>query len=205
MRYLWFCIALIALYPLSPTLSQSEQPEGKNLDDQFREMRDKAETYNEYRVIKGSQLNTLWKSVQDTLQAYRSGLENRAAVTNELNVKLQELQSRLSNTEQLLDAAVDRENTIAFLGREVRKGFYNLIMWILVFLLGATAVAMSVRSHRHGNEAREAVDNLHQLETEFEELRRKSQEKQARLARELQTERNRVAELSERIERGTSL
>ena len=205
MRNLWFCIVLIALYPLSPTLSQSEQSEDKNLNDQFREIRDNAETYNEYRVIKGSQLNTFWKSVQDTLQAYRSGLENRAAVVHELNVKLQELQSQMSNAEQLLTTAVERENTIAFLGREVRKDFYNLIMWILVFLLGATAVAMSVRSHRHGNEAMEAVDNLHQLEAEFEELRRKSQEKQTRLARELQTERNRVAELSERIERGTSL
>lgn len=205
MRNLWFCIVLIALCPLSPTLSQSEQPEVQNLNDQFREMRDKAETYNEYRVIKGTQLNTLWKSVQDTLQAYRSGLENRAAIVHELNVKLQELQSQLSNTEQMLTTAVERENTMNFLGWEVRKDFYNLIVWILIFLLGATAVAMSVRSHQHGKEAREAVDNLHQLEAEFEEFRRKSQEKQTRLARELQTERNRVAELSEKIDRGSSL
>jgi hypothetical protein len=196
MRMIIASVLLLTLLGSSAAFAQAAESENRNLNDQFRELRDKAETYNEYRVIKGSSLNSFWKSVQDSLQSYRTGMESRAATISVLNTQLNDLRQRANQLEEELNLSRSRENALPFLGFHLHKHVYNTVVWSLIFALAAAAIAMSVRSIQHGRNAGRAAEDLQQLETEHEEFRKKAQEKQAKLARELQTERNRVEELN---------
>jgi hypothetical protein len=109
-------VLFLTLLDSSAAFAQAAESENRNLNDQFRELRDKAETYNEYRVIKGSSLNSFWKSVQDSLQSYRTGLESRAATISELNTQLNDLRQRANQLEEELNLSRSRENALPFLG-----------------------------------------------------------------------------------------
>lgn len=196
MRTIIASVLLLTLLGSSAAFAQTAEPENRSLNDQFRELRDKAETYNEYRVIKGSSLNSFWKSVQDSLQSYRTGLDSRAASISELNTQLNDHRQRLQQLEEDLNLSRSRENSLPFLGFHLHKQVYNTVVWVLIFGLSAATIAMSVRSIQHGRNAGRAAEDLQELEAEYEEFRKKAQEKQTKLARELQTERNRVEELN---------
>ena len=68
-------------------------------------------------------------------------------------------------------------------------------MWGLVILFGATAAVVIARSGLHSREARYRINLYNELEEEFKTYKAKANEKEKKLARELQTERNKLDEL----------
>jgi hypothetical protein len=68
-------------------------------------------------------------------------------------------------------------------------------MWGLVILLGAIAGIVIARSGRFKYEADYRIKLYNELEEEFKGYKSKANDKEKKLARELQTERNKVDEL----------
>ncbi|MES2109156.1 MAG: hypothetical protein V4577_10430, partial [Bacteroidota bacterium] len=88
-----------------------------------------------------------------------------------------------------------RVNAVNFLGIYIDKSLYNMIMWGLVIALGITAAIVIYRTGSFSREAKYRVDLYNELDEEFKAYKAKANEKEKKLARELQTERNKVDEL----------
>src|SRR5690606_9610516 len=98
--------------------------------------------------------------------------------------------AELINTHQELDRVNEEKDSITFLGVPFSKGGYMAFMWGLVGLLVLALVFFIYRykqSHTHTVEAR---NNLVTTEKEFDAYREKALEKEQRLGRQLQDERN---------------
>ena len=87
---------------------------------------------------------------------------------------------------------------ISMLGISINKGTYNWIMWGLVLFLGAAFAFILFQSFSLRKEARYRSNLYSDLSEEFQAYKTKCNDKEKKLARELQTEKNRIDELLRR-------
>ncbi|QHT70127.1 hypothetical protein GXP67_27510 [Rhodocytophaga rosea] len=187
-------------------------PTGGNnsLAKQFFSLRDKSNSYQEYKVIKQTSLNTFWKNVQDTLTQARKQLQ---AIQGNTNSQLQAVQAKMDGQQaeltRLKSSVAERDEklkTIAYntdrinvFGLNLLKDTYiylNIaIISILVLLLGG-----AIYKYKDSNKV--AVSKVNEFETVKSELngcRQKLRERETVMGRELQTERNKIEELNQTI------
>ena len=140
-------------------------------------------------------VTSFYKNMRDTINADRKKLQEAEAKLAAATKTTTDLQSNVSEKEKSLEQSNARVNAINLLGIYIDKGVYNLIMWGLVIALGLTAAIVIYRSGSYSREARYRISLYNELEEEFKTYKAKANEKEKKLARELQTERNKVDEL----------
>lgn len=136
-------------------------------------------------------ISALWQNASDTLNENRVKLktaEKKLAVQSKL---VDSLQTQLQNNAQ----AADTSNDINILGFTFAKSTYNLVVWSIVGALVLIMIIVVNRSAAFRREARYRVQLYSELEEEFKTYKTKANDKEKKLARELQTERNKLDEL----------
>jgi hypothetical protein len=140
-------------------------------------------------------LNAFHKSITDTLIQARKGLkasQNSLAVANKT---IDSLQTSIKANAQSLNESNEKVDEVSLIGVPVTKATYNLIMWGLVIVFGAIAGIVLARSGSNIREAKYRVQLYNELEEEYRVYKIKANEKEKKMARELQTERNKLDEL----------
>jgi hypothetical protein len=132
-----------------------------------------------------------WKNAKDSLKATRTQLKAANDKITEQAKTINGLQADVTSKENLLA----KTDTISFIGIPLAKSTYNMIMWGLVLVFGAVAGIVIARSGSAQREATYRTNLYNELEEEFKTFKAKANEKEKKLARELQTERNKVDEL----------
>jgi len=137
-------------------------------------------------------LSVFWKSVSDTLKQYRAQIKATKAKLPLQAKLIDSLKQEIQSKDQALSEKVTEVNII---GITLSLSTYNLIVWalIIVFVL-ATFIVIS-RSGSFKHEAQYRIKLYSELEDEFKAYKTKANEKEKKLARELQTERNKLDEL----------
>ena len=193
-----FIITVFLLFISSAVFSQSEDP-NQTLRQQFQDMLESSESYTEYKVIKRTNLSEYSRAVQDTLANNRnqiSGLNNEVA---DLKSQVNQLSTRITDLESQLEESEALRESLVFLGIPLHKATYHLIVWILIsglVVFGVFAYTSFMRSNKVTSKTRKEIK---ELELEYEEHKKKSHEKQIKMGRELQTERNLVEELKAKL------
>lgn len=196
-------VAVVLLLISAPVISQSESSTETSADQtlkvRFQEMLDKSESYTEYKVIKKTNLTLYSRAVQDSLKVNRSEIGKLKNIVNDQESQISQLSTRITDLESQLKKSEELREGLSFLGINIHKTTYHLIVWTIIGALAAFGV-FSYTSFIRSNIVRSKTNKEYKtLEVEFEEFKKKSQEKQLKVARELQTERNRVEELKTKI------
>ena len=137
----------------------------------------------------------VWKSAMDTLTATKRQLNDAQSKLTAQGKVIDSLKNAAAGKDQTLTASHDRADEVDILGLSLSKTAYNLITWGLILLFGITAVSVVARSANYRHEAKEKAQLYQELEDEFKAYKTKANDKEKKLARELQTERNKVDEL----------
>ncbi|MBK0377760.1 hypothetical protein [Mucilaginibacter segetis] len=137
----------------------------------------------------------LWKNYNDTLNITRRKLKEAEAKIAVQAQKIDTLQTEVGTKADKLSTAKAKVDEISFLGIPLNKTTYNWIMWGLVIGLGALAAIVIIRSGANIREARYRTKLYNELDEEYRAHKVKANEKEKKLARELQTERNKLDEL----------
>lgn len=172
-----------------PTHEDTVLMSDKSINGQYKYLLTKIYHYQE------PQISAFYKSLKDTIEAAKQKLKETEAKLAAQTKTTSDLQSNVNDKEKSLALSNSRVNSVNFLGLYIDKQLYNLIMWGLVIVLGATAAIVIFRSGSLGREARYRINLYNELDEEFKAYKAKANEKEKKLARELQTERNRVDEL----------
>lgn len=135
------------------------------------------------------------KSVTDTLNAERHKLRDANAKVTEQAKTLADMQSSVSTKDESLSTLQKKVNSISLLGIPMTKSAYNILMWGLVLVLGGSLAAVVYLSASNKREAAYRIQLHDELTEEFAAYKAKTNEKEKKLARELQTERNKLDEL----------
>lgn len=170
----------------------------QTLNMQYTEMLRKSRNMDGYKLINPNRLSAFWKSTADTLRKERRSLAEARTKVNTLSSSLESLKDNLSSNEKELAESTTKVNQVSFLGFPMDKATYNMIMWGAVILLAIALTICVIQSTRARIEARYRVKLFEELSTEFQTYKVKANEREKKLARELQDERNKLDELGYR-------
>lgn len=140
-------------------------------------------------------LGAYHKSIMDTLRQARGELKTSEAKVASQNKLIDSLQNQIKANDASLSASNAKVDSIDMFGIKLPKSTYNLIMWGLVIIFGVIAGIVIARSGSYSREAKYRIQLYNELDEEYKNYKIKANEKEKKLARELQTERNKLDDL----------
>lgn len=167
-------------------------------------MLDNSESYTEYKVIKRTALNEYSAAVHDSLADNRSqisGLQNEAS---ELKSQVSQLSTRIKDLESQLEESEKLRESLLFVGIPMNKATYHTFVWVIIAGLAVFGIFAYTSFMRSNKVTAKTKKEMKAIELEYDEHRKKSHEKQIKMGRELQTERNLVEELRTKLKAKTS-
>ncbi len=160
------------------------------LENQFDEVYNRSNNYQEFKVVKRADLNSLKKSTLDSIAVYKNALVQMQGELESQQIELGLIQNNLKETNEKLQNTEQRENEISFLGIQTSKAAYNSIVWTVIILL-ALILFFFIYKFRNSNEVtRDTKSKFNELEKEFELHRQRSLEREQQLNRKLLDEIN---------------
>lgn len=189
--------------PATPTTKDTTQPDlktpadpgqlnTKSLNNQYQYMLTK--TFRFQQPL----LAALWKNVNDTLTKVRNDAKTalaKQAADAKLIDSLKTAATNASKDQPSAQSSSGSSDTISLLGINLSKSTYSLVMISLVVGLGLALAIVLGTTAKHKHEAKHRTELYEEIEEEFKAYKAKATEKEIKLARELQTERNKLDEL----------
>jgi preprotein translocase subunit SecF len=176
----------ILLFITSFGFSQTEN----TLESQFDDVYKSSNNYQEYKVVKRADLNSLKKSTLDSVSVYKIALVQMQSELESQQIELGLIQTNLKETNEKLTKTEQRENEISFLGIQTSKTAYNSIVWIIIIGLAIILFFFIYQFKNSNVVTRETNIKLDELEKEFELHRQRSLEREQQLNRKLLDEIN---------------
>lgn len=189
------------------TESSSENPSSRSantLNKQFLELKDKANNYQDYKVIKHNQLNDFWKGVMDTVTSYKKEIVIAQKQIDSQKAELNQIKQELKSTQQEVHKNDYASARISVLGIQMLKENYIFLNFgIILILLVMVAVAF-FSYHKSKRIAHEKVTEFDSVQQELSSYKQRLRERETIMGRELQTERNKVDELMQKLAKSKS-
>ena len=189
MRFFTRAIAFIFLLSLSVTQAQDAT---KTIDEQFTEVIEGSNNYQQFKVIDKVKMTRLQENakaridvLQTEIESLKSEMNTQQTAASKVSTDLEKIQLTLVETEEEKDA-------INFFGIQMSKGSYQTMMWSIIGLLLLGLVFFIFKFRSSNVLTKEAQHKLDETEVEFDEYRRKALEKEQKLGRQLQDERNKA-------------
>ena len=156
----------------------------------FNRSSDYANNGVRYKVSRTREFEKLRDNILDSLTSTRNSLKGLEKTIKDQNNLIKDLNKRLEETSESLNQISAEKDSFTFLGNQMSKGTYNLIIWTIILMLLALLGHFIFRFSRSNVLTQEARGKLSDLEMEFEEHRRKALEREQRISRQLHDEIN---------------
>ncbi|WP_372946206.1 tRNA (guanine-N1)-methyltransferase [Muriicola sp.] len=189
-------VLLLGFQAYAQTDESAEQPslEGGTINSQFEYIYDKSGNYRaegrRYEVVRTINLDKLRQNVLDSLNAARAQAQQLQQEISTQQSTIASLNSTLEETTKNLNAVTEEKDSMSLLGAQVSKSSYNIIMWTLIMGLFLLLLLFIFKFRQSNVLTQEAKSSLADLETEYEDHRRRALEREQRISRQLQDEIN---------------
>ena len=212
MKALFFSLALVCTttFVQAQDNKAEKAPAATKLEKQYLNLKEKSNTWQGYEVVDVKTLESFWKSVQETIAVKDKKLETFEA---DADARLQEARQDVAAQEkQLLDMQQEMKQKeaeiqksmhdithISVLGIDLPKSTYILLNTGIILAL---LIALGVMLVQHKSSKRVAVekrDAYDEVANELAEYKKTVREREMKLKRELQTERNLVEDQKQEI------
>lgn len=166
----------------------------QTLDEQFNTLKEEAGNYKQFKVVDEAALNNFWKTTMDSVKSLKN---EKAALIGENSQKesnIRQLESTIDTKDNQIEALQGQTSSISVFGAVMEKSSF---IFISFFTIGALLVVLLLLLYQYKDNnrvAKEKVKAYDKLNNDFEEYKRNALEKQMKLRRDLQTERNKLEE-----------
>lgn len=165
----------------------------QSLQKQYEFMLSKSRSESFYKLINPNRLSQLWKNVRDTIK-----IRDKEII--ELNSNLKSYRDKeaeaLKQAEALKNELKTKigEDEIVVLGIVMKKESFKTIFWVVLISLLLVIAFIATRIAKFRIDAQQAQSSKSDLESELQDYKQKSKQREMKLARELQDERNKLEE-----------
>jgi len=183
-------LLLLLLHTANIASAQEFREEINSIDNQFDKIYKKATNYKNYKVILKEQYLNLKSNVLDSLKDSKRlilEIENRLHTKNSTLKKTKE---QLVSAEFNLKEVIQKANSMTFMGVQLNKTSYNLLLWLLIIFLISTSVYFIFKFQKSMSITKEAQRVLLESEKALEVHQKKSLVREQKLRRQLQDEIN---------------
>jgi uncharacterized protein YlxW (UPF0749 family) len=192
-------IALLLFTSIAKSsFAQDSTKVDRTLFGQYQELLTKSKSFYGSKVINPARLSAYWKSVSDTLKVERKQVRTSKAKITELQRTITDLKGQMAGKETALSSSNQKLNEITFMGIAFEKGTYNTVVWTLILLLALALIVIVIRSAKHIHEAKYRSGLYEEIAAEYQTYKVKANDKEKKLARELQDERNKFEDYKSR-------
>jgi hypothetical protein len=194
-----FTLLLVGVLMVSVGFAQTAADALKNDNQTLRErymlMKMKSQNYQEYKVIKEPVLDGVFHIFMDSITAKQAAIRKSQAEINNLQSELNKSIETLKSKEESMKDIVYSSTHINVLGIDFDKNFFAAMVGIILLIaaLVIAGIVYTMKVLRKNLAEKEGLANS--ISTEYEEYKRRAMDKQTKLSRELQNERNRLQEL----------
>lgn len=187
--------AFAFIFLLSFTAVQA-QDASKSIDDQFTEVIDGSNNYQKFKVIEKVKMTRLQQNTKKRIYGLQAEIENLKSEMAQQQAAAAQVSTDLAQTQATLETTEGEKDSMNFFGAQMSKGNYNTMVWSIAGVL-LLALLFFIFKFRSSNVlTKTAQHKLDETEAEFEDYRRKALEKEQKLGRQLQDERNRALKSS---------
>jgi outer membrane murein-binding lipoprotein Lpp len=190
-------LMVFCVYLLSVTLATAQSREAlegnHTLKERYEIMKDKAESYNDYKVIKNVILDGFWKINMDSMAKVKSDLHTANATIAKLKGEIQGAADKVKAAETAMEQSSHERTHMNVFGMPVAKGVFVTTSLIIVaaLVIALLTVLSTFNVLRRSNREKELT--IHGIMSEFDAFRKKALEKEVKISRELQSERNKLS------------
>jgi hypothetical protein len=194
-----FALSLICVLCVAGAFAQSAHDalnhDNQTLRERYLVMKTKSQNYQDYKVIKENLLDSWWKIVVDSVNAKQSAIRAANANVAKLQAELSQSKDALAAKESSMRDVEYASSHIKVLGIDFDKGFFAGLVGVIILGLGLTIAVIMYMLKALRNTLKEKADLANAISGEYEDYKRKAMDKQTKLSRELQNERNKLMEL----------
>jgi hypothetical protein len=184
-------ICLIISFSIQAQQGGSDLDMPLPLDQRYYLMKTKAQTYQDFKVIKENALDGFWKITKDSIRRSKDDLMAARSKIIQLENDVKMSQDSLKHRELSVSGIVFDSQHINVLGIPFTKSAFLTMITIVLVILGLLLLVLSGTLKLTRSSLRERSDVVDSIQREFEEYKRKALDKETKILRQLQDERNR--------------
>ncbi|MEN8857330.1 MAG: hypothetical protein ABF260_04625 [Flavobacteriaceae bacterium] len=188
MKSLYLLILLLLISTVA--VSQETTKDTLTIEEQFDRIYRISSSYQEYKVIRKTTYQSLKTNALDSIKIIDKELQLKNIHNNVLNDSLQEVKKVLEILETDMKLLITEKNSISFLGIQLNKSTYTIIVWSIILLLIIALLYFIYQYKNCYSVTSEAKSNLSEAEEELAIHKKKSLEREQKLRRQLQDEIN---------------
>jgi hypothetical protein len=190
----FFPLILCVLVAFS-VLANDDQPAQKPLNDQYKSLTSEVEVYDGYRMVKMYVMDRFWKTVMDSMQAEQLKRQQAELEREQLKDQIAQLNATIQKQKASVENVQFEMEHITVFGRDFTKEGFTSTVFITTGVLIALLVMSIISTRVSIGAVKEAQRLYDSISHEFEDYKHHAVEKQIKLSRELQTQRNRLEAL----------
>lgn len=160
------------------------------IESQFDYINSVSNNFEEYKVVRRSNLNKIKENVLDSLKVFKDQITTLDGQLREQKTSMDQLNGSLTTTQAELQEALDMKDSFSFLGLYIHKSTYTSMMWGIVIVLAVALLFFIYRFRRNYSVTAEIRATLEETREEFEQHRRNTLERERKLNRQLVDEMN---------------
>jgi hypothetical protein len=189
--------ALITFSSIGQTIPATFDPKTATLQERYVGMKKSSETFQDYKVIKEGILDGVWRLVLDSIKNQKSTFANAKEVIVQLEEEVSAEKAAVKQMQASMEQVNYDSNHISFFGIDFTKSLFITLVLLIVIgqLLAIGAISGKLKLMYHT--MKEKMETVNLLSLEFEDYKKRALEKQVKLSRELQTERNKLMSVVE--------
>lgn len=174
----------IALVKAQDSTAQNSLNSG-TIESQFEYIYRVSNNFQEYEVVKKSNLEKLKSNIIDSLRSMRKEVGDLKLTQSSQMDTIRQINANLAHEIEQKEAAIDLKDSFTFLGMNIQKTVYSSMMWTLVAALGGFLAFFSVQYFRSFGRVKKAQKDLAEIQEEFDSHRKNTLERERKLKREL--------------------
>lgn len=196
MKSFFFSLFLICFTSLSFAQEQdSTAVEAKTIVDEYNLMIDESGSYQEYKVIKKTAISSFRDQLTQQKEAFENEIKTLEKEISSQSEEIKTLKMNLSSTESNLAEVEEQKNSMQFFGSNVNKSVFQSIVFGIIGALVLILLIVLIKFKANSSATKDAIESLERTEKEFEEYKHNALEKQQKLGRELQDQKNKLNKL----------
>lgn len=176
--------------------SAEEQSDKPSAIEDLRTVVDKSNNYQQYKVIEKIEINAAIKKVFTEFELLTAEISELNDSIQSQDAQVQSLKKELSGLNTELTDLQNEKDEIQFLGMSLTKSAYNALVWSIIGVLVILLLFFIFKFNRSNLLTKEAKQNLKNLDADYENYKRIALEKQQKLGRQLQDEKNKNQKLN---------
>lgn len=190
-------IYMVAVFVLVSVFQMNAQTDSLKtetpIQDEFSALIQESNNYQGYKVVDYDKLIELRNTTRNYISELKEEIIVHKNTVDQQNDEIEKLKTELASTQEDLDRVSEEKDALMFLGMPFSKGGYKTMMWGIVAALLALLLIIFFRYKSSHAAIKDARQKLQETEKEFDTYRTKALEKEQRLGRMLQDERNKTS------------